>query len=61
MWQEVAVALCLLFVLEGILPFLNPAGWRRMIFQVARMDDRSLRTMGFVSMLIGTTLLYLIR
>lgn len=60
MWQEFGVALCLMLVLEGILPFLSPGRWRAVIMQVLRLSDRQLRLMGLTSMLLGTALLYLL-
>jgi uncharacterized protein len=58
MWQELGIALCLLLVLEGILPFLSPRGWRSALVQLAQLSDRQLRLMGLASMLLGTTFLY---
>lgn len=60
MWQEFGVALCLMLVLEGILPFLSPGRWRAVIVQVLRLSNRQLRLMGLTSMLLGTALLYLL-
>ncbi len=60
MWHEILIACCLLLVVEGLLPFISPARWRQMISQVAQLDDRSLRIMGLVSMVLGISLLYLI-
>ena len=60
MWQEFGIAFCLVLVLEGILPFLYPARWRRLVAVLAEIDDRSLRRAGLASMLVGTVLLYLI-
>ena len=60
MWHDIAVALCLVFVIEGMMPFINPGQWRKMVFNVAQMDDRSMRIMGLVSMVIGIGLLYLV-
>ncbi|MBM7061234.1 DUF2065 domain-containing protein [Pseudomonas sp. UL073] len=60
MWQEFGIALCLMLVLEGILPFLFPRRWRETIAQVARLPDRHLRLIGLASMLLGTALLYLL-
>lgn len=54
-------ALALMLVLEGILPFLSPDTLRRVIQQMAAMDDRSLRLSGLFSMLAGILLLYLVR
>jgi uncharacterized protein len=58
MWQELSIALCLLLVLEGILPFLCPRQWREALAQLIRLSDRQLRLMGLASMLLGTTFLY---
>ena len=61
MWRDLGSALALMFVLEGILPFLNPRLSRDTFDQLARMDDRSLRTAGLVSMVGGALLLYLVK
>ena len=59
-WQQIAVGVALVFVIEGILPFAAPRRWRDMVRQVAELDDRSLRGFGLFSMLFGLALLYLI-
>ncbi len=61
MWHEILVALSLVFVIEGILPFVSPGQWRQVLAMLIQMDDRRIRIMGLVSMLIGTALLYLLR
>ncbi len=61
MGKELAVALCLVLVIEGILPFLAPARWRHMALTLAQTDDRTIRIIGLGSMLIGTLMLYLLR
>ena len=60
MWHDIAVAFCLVLVLEGILPFVNPRSWRRAIYTAAQLDDGALRLMGFASMLVGVGMLYLV-
>ena len=60
MWQELLIALALLMVIEGILPFLNPAAMRRVMRTLSEMDDRSLRVSGLASMLLGLALLYIV-
>ncbi|MEX1995112.1 MAG: DUF2065 domain-containing protein [Steroidobacteraceae bacterium] len=60
-WPDLAAALGLLLIVEGILPFLNPAGIRRALAAVAAMDDRALRIAGAVSMLGGLLLLWFVR
>jgi uncharacterized protein YjeT (DUF2065 family) len=60
MWHNLLVALALVFVIEGIWPFLNPDSLRRTLLSVAEQDSRSLRTAGLVSMCVGVALLYLV-
>ena len=60
MWHDIIVALCLLLVAEGIMPFLSPLTWRRMAFKIAQLNDHSLRMIGLASMLVGVAGLYLI-
>ena len=60
MWHELLLALALVMVIEGILPFVNPEAMRRMLIAVAEMDDRSLRTAGLVSMVLGVLALYIV-
>ena len=61
MWHDLLVALCLVLVIEGIVPFLYPRRWREMVMMLAEVDDRTMRIVGLMSMLLGTGLLYLIR
>jgi len=61
MWQDLLSALALVFVIEGILPFLNPAGFRRTLQTAAGLDDAALRWLGLVAMGLGLLMLYLVR
>ncbi len=61
MWDDLVRAIALVLVIEGILPFLSPNGWRRAMIEAGRLSDRALRSVGFASMLIGVFVLYLIR
>ncbi len=61
MWHELLIGLALMLVIEGVLPFLSPAFMRQSLLAMARMDDRSLRLSGLLSMVIGVALLYLLR
>jgi uncharacterized protein YjeT (DUF2065 family) len=60
MWDDLWVAMALLLVLEGIVPFLTPRGFKQMMESVLRTEDRHLRIAGFVCMLAGVVLLYLV-
>jgi uncharacterized protein len=61
MWSIFFTAVGLLFVFEGILPFLAPHFWRHFMQQMSNQSDRALRIMGFVSMLIGLALVCIAR
>ena len=60
-WSDLLAALALMLVFEGMLPFLNPKGWRRLISAVSAMNDRDLRIAGAVSMALGVAALYWVR
>ena len=59
-WQVLPVALALVLIIEGILPFVSPTRWRVMIATVAQMEDRVIRNFGLGSMMLGLLLLYLV-
>ena len=61
MWQDLWTALALVLVIEGILPFASPRGFRSMLRMAGEMDDKSLRNGGLFTMLAGLLLLYLVR
>ncbi|MEW6352968.1 MAG: DUF2065 domain-containing protein [Pseudomonadota bacterium] len=58
MGTTLLIAIALLLIIEGILPFLNPAALRKSLLSIAQMDDRTLRIGGLVSMTLGVALLY---
>ncbi len=59
-WQVLPAALALVFIIEGMMPFLSPGRWRQMVVTVAQMEDRVIRSFGLGSMLFGLLLLYLV-
>ncbi|MEM9255701.1 MAG: DUF2065 domain-containing protein [Pseudomonadota bacterium] len=59
-WQVFPVAMALVFILEGLLPFLSPGRWRSMLAAAEGMDDRIIRAIGLGSMMVGISLLYLV-
>lgn len=61
MWTDLLTALALVFIIEGIMPFINPDGVRRMFLMAARLDNRALRFTGLSCMLLGLLFLYLVR
>lgn len=59
MWQEWLIAFGLLLVIEGLLPALNPRGFRQAVQRLLDLDEGVLRVWGIISMAIGALLVYL--
>lgn len=59
-WTLLLKAFCLVLVLEGIPLFLAPRRMRAAAALILQMNDRSLRTLGLVSMLIGAGLMFVL-
>ena len=55
------LAMALVLVIEGLFPFLSPAGWRRMFAQILQLSDGQLRFFGLCSILGGLLLIWLLR
>lgn len=52
------IATALMLIIEGVMPFINPAMFRRSLIQMMSMSDKSLRGIGLFSMCFGLALLY---
>lgn len=53
MTVELAAALCLVLVLEGLFLFAAPGAWKRMAEQMQQIDQRTLRMIGAAMIVIG--------
>ena len=51
------MALALMLILEGVLPFLAPNLWRDTFRRIIQMSDGQIRFIGLSSMLVGLLLL----
>ncbi len=60
-WSDLLAALAIVCVIEGVMPFVNPAGMKRLLTRMASMEEREMRIVGLVSMLVGVAILYLVR
>ena len=61
MLDDIARAIALMLVFEGILPFVAPTRWREMAKVLATVDERSMRSIGLFSMVGGLLLLFIFR
>jgi hypothetical protein len=60
-WADLAAALGLLLVIEGLLPFASPGSSKRAMATLSTASDSILRIAGFASMSAGLALLWLVR
>jgi uncharacterized protein YjeT (DUF2065 family) len=54
-------AFALYLVLEGVLPFVNPAAAQRLMAKLASVEPAQLRWGGLISMVAGLALLWMAR
>jgi uncharacterized protein len=54
------LAMALVLVLEGLMPFASPQRWRRVFEQVLRLTDGQVRFIGLASILCGLVMMVLL-
>ena len=54
-------AFALYMVLEGVCPFLNPGGTKRLLARLAQAEPNHLRWGGLISIVVGLVLLWMAR
>ena len=52
-------AIALVFLIEGLVPFISPAGWRRMFVQLTSLRDGQIRFFALLSIAAGVMMLCL--
>jgi uncharacterized protein YjeT (DUF2065 family) len=52
-------ALALMLLLEGLLPLINPRGWRGVFARVLDMTDGQIRFIGLLAVVAGLLLLWI--
>ncbi|MBP3980259.1 MULTISPECIES: DUF2065 domain-containing protein [Acidovorax] len=50
-------ALALVLVIEGLLPFVSPAGWRRVFTQMVQLRDGQIRFFALLCIVSGIAML----
>ena len=60
MWEIFLIAVALMLILEGMLPFLSPQTWRETFRKLIDIIDSLIRFIGLTSMLIGLMLLLIV-
>ena len=57
-WELALGACALLLVVEGLLPFFSPTGWRRVFEAALQLRDGQIRFFGLLSLLAGLALFF---
>ena len=60
MGTTLLMAIALMLVVEGLLPFLAPNLWRETFRRITEMSDGQIRFFGLTSMIVGVLLLFFI-
>jgi uncharacterized protein YjeT (DUF2065 family) len=60
-WADLGAAVSGICIFEGLLPLLEPASMKRTLMKLVAMDERRLRFGGFVFVVSGLLLLFLVR
>ena len=57
--DSIWTAFALVFLIEGLVPFISPAGWRRMFDQLIRLRDGQIRFFALLSIAAGALMLWI--
>lgn len=60
MWTLFISAVALVFIFEGIMPFLSPETYRKLLSKMQKQPNQALRLMGFFSMAFGAVVLFIV-
>lgn len=60
MWETFLIAIALMLILEGMLPFLSPQTWREAFRKMIEINDHQIRFIGLTTMLVGLMLLLIV-
>jgi uncharacterized protein YjeT (DUF2065 family) len=55
------MAVALMLILEGVLPFIAPTVWRDTFRKITQMSDGQIRFVGLSSMIVGLLILLWVR
>ncbi len=59
-WQEILTVVSILFIIEGLIPFISPSKYKNFVSSMSKLNTNNLRILGFISMIFGVLLLFLV-
>lgn len=60
-WQHLVLAIGLVLLIEGLIPFLKPELWRKSMLFLVSHTDGFLRKMGLIAIVLGTIIILVIQ
>lgn len=52
-------AIALVFLIEGLVPFISPTGWRRVFLQLTQLSDGQIRFFALLIIAVGVLMFWL--
>jgi uncharacterized protein len=59
-WQTLLLGFGLALVIEGLVPFVSPTGWRQTMQRIQQLNDGQVRYFGMVSIGVGAAIVFLV-
>jgi len=60
-WQALAAGFAFYLILEGVLPFFNPSGFKRFLLIAQEVPEGQMRVFGGVMIALGLALLFSVK
>lgn len=60
-WQALAAGFAFYLILEGVLPFFNPSGFKRFLLMAQDVPESQMRVFGGVMLVLGLVLLFSVK
>ncbi len=57
-WGLLLKVLAMVLIIEGIMPFVTPIRWKKYLQRMIEANNRQVRIMGFVLLIVGSVLLF---
>jgi len=57
-WGLLLKVLAMVLIIEGIMPFVTPIRWKKYLQRMIEANNRQVRIMGFVLLVVGSVLLF---
>jgi len=60
-WQALGAGFAFYLILEGLMPFFNPSGFKRALETSLQFTDKQFRSFGGIMLILGVILLFSIK